>query len=673
MNSLRALFAVVAALVLVAALACTKEVVKEVEVEVVVEKEVVKEVMVPGETVVVEKEVVKEVEVQVVVEKEVVKEVKVPGETVVVEKEVVKEVEVPGETVVVEKEVVKEVEVQVVVEKEVVKEVEVQVVVEKEVVKIVEVERPGGKEKVLNVRMSSMPPSFPPHTTGSGAIVQVMGWMFPRLASPDPTLGRWVPDLAERWDVAPDGSKWTFYLRKNAVWNDGMPITAEDVKASIKSYLNPEAGWWMHAMFEDVAGSSDFIEGKATEVSGITVIDDNTIEFAMETPSMFMLDKLNNLCGLAPPPILPAHVLKDIPDDQLFEHDQWSKDFLGGGGPFKFVKWVPDQFMEMEANDEYYFGRPKIDRIIMAVIPSGDATQIAMQRGEIHVTVRGGVTNDAAQSMLLDPRFDVYATQGTVAGGFGFNQRFEIVQDVRLRKAWVHALDRQLLLDKFRNGLGSVINSPLVHSWYQKAEWDDVYPYDPDKARALLKEMNWDSNQVVTVQAGAPRDEQGRARLAVMQQMLGDVGIKIEYDTEPGVAGQNKWYDTHETEVLLSGWGTFGNPTGWLSHINRPIEEGEFYYYNAELDALTKKGAAATNLAEAAKIWQQIVEDYFHKDLPWVGLAQGAGLKVKSKEFVMPHLGEIPKPGKLSQVKVYPVHVGRDDNWQYHVEQWDVK
>ena len=704
MSSLRALFAVVAALVMVSALACTREVVKEVPVEVVVEKEVVKEVEVPGETVVVEKEVVKEVPVEVVVEKEVVKEVQVPGETVVVEKEVVKEVpvevvvekevvkevQVPGETVVVEKEVVKEVEVEVVVEKEVIKEVpkevvvtkevikEVpkEVVVTKEVVKVVEkevvVQVESAEEKVLNIRMSSMPPSFPPHTTGSGAVVQVMGYMFPRLAQPDPTLGRWIPDLAERWDVAPDGSKWTFYLRKNAVWNDGMPITAQDVKASFESYLLPEGGWWMHAMFSDVAGAKEVLEGAADGISGFTVIDDNTFSLDMATPTVSFLDTLNALCGLAPPPVLPAHILKDIPDDQLLEHDFWSSGFMGGG-PFKFVEWVPDQYMEMEANDEFYFGRPKIDRLILAVIPSADATQIAMQRGEIDVTVRGGVTNDAAQTMLLDPRFDVYATQGTVAVGFGFNQRHEHLQDVRLRQAWIHALDRQLLLDKFLNGLGSVINSPLVHSWYQKPEWGDAFPYDPERSKALLAEMNWDSDQVITVQAGAPRDEEGRARLAIMQQMLGDVGITIEYDTEPGVAGQNKWYDTHETEVLYSGWGTFGNPTGWLSHINRPIEEGEFYYYNAELHELTKKGASATDREEAKMIWQQIVEEFFHKDLPWVGLFNGAGVKVKNKRFYMPHFGEIPKPLQLSQIKVYPVHVGRDDNWQYHVEQWDIR
>ena len=650
-----------------------KEVVKEVKVEVpgetvVVEKEVVREVQVPGETVVVEKEVVKEVPVEVVVEKEVVREVQVPGETVVVEKEVVKEVEVE---VVVEKEVVKEVPKEVVVTKEVIKEVPKEVVVTKEVIKEIVVERPG-EEKVLNIRMANMPPSLPPHTTGSGAVVQVMGYMFPRLAQPDPTLGRWVPDLAERWDVTPDGSQWTFYLRKNGVWNDGTPITAEDVKATFESYLLPEAGWWMHNMFENLEGASDVVEGTATEISGVTVVDDHTIQLSMNPPTLTFLDTLSNLCGLAPPPVLPAHILKDIPDDQLLEHDFWSSGFMGAG-PFKFVEYVPDQYMEMEANDEFYFGRPKIDRLILAIIPSADATQIAMQRGEIDVTVRGGVTNDAAQTMLLDPRFDVYATQGTVAVGFGFNQRHEHLQDVRLRQAWVHALDRQLLLDKFQNGLGRVINSPLVHSWYQKPEWDNAFPYDPDRSKALLAEMNWDPNQVITVQAGAPRDEEGRARLAVMQQMLGDVGIKIEYDTEPGVAGQNKWYDTHETEVLYSGWGTFGHPTGWLSHINRPIEDGEFYYYNADLHELTNKGAAATNREEAAMIWQQIVEEYFHKDLPWVGLLNGAGVKVKNKRFYMPHFGEIPKPLELSQIKVYPVHVGRDDNWQYHVEQWDIR
>ena len=704
MNSMRALFAVVAALVLLVSWACTREVVKEVPVEVVVEKEVVREVQVPGETVVVEKEVVKEVTVEVpgetvVVEKEVVREVQVPGETVVVEKEVVKEVpvevvvekevikevKVPGETVVVEKEVVKEVEVEVVVEKEVVKEVPKEVVVTKEVIKEVPkevvvtkevikeivVERPG-EEKVLNIRMANMPPSLPPHTTGSGAVVQVMGYMFPRLAQPDPTLGRWVPDLAERWDVTPDGSQWTFYLRKNGVWNDGTPITAEDVKATFESYLLPEAGWWMHNMFKGLEGAFDVRDGTATEISGVTIVDDHTIQLSMNPPTLTFLDTLSNLCGLAPPPVLPAHILKDIPDDQLLEHDFWSSGFMGAG-PFKFVEYVPDQYMEMEANDEFYFGRPKIDRLILAIIPSADATQIAMQRGEIDVTVRGGVTNDAAQTMLLDPRFDVYATQGTVAVGFGFNQRHDHLKDVRLRQAWIHALDRQLLLDKFQNGLGRVINSPLVHSWYQKPEWDNAFPYDPDRSKALLAEMNWDPNKVITVQAGAPRDEEGRARLAVMQQMLGDVGIKIEYDTEPGVAGQNKWYDTHETEVLYSGWGTFGHPTGWLSHINRPIEDGEFYYYNADLHELTNKGAAATDREEAAMIWQQIVEEYFHKDLPWVGLLNGAGVKVKNKRFYMPHFGEIPKPLKLSQIKVYPVHVGRDDNWQYHVEQWDIR
>ena len=72
-------------------------------------------------------------------------------------------------------------------------------------------------------------------------------------------------------------------------------------------------------------------------------------------------------------------------------------------------------------------------------------------------------------------------------------------------------------------------------------------------------------------------------------------------------------------------------------------------------------------------IWQQIVEDFFHKDLPWVGLHTGAGVKVKNTRFYMPHFGEIPKPLQLSQIKVYPVHVGRDDNWQYHVEQWDIR
>jgi len=603
-------------------------------------------------------EVIKEV----VVEKEVIKEVKVAGETVVVEKEVIKEVKVAGETVIVEKEVIKTVEVPV----------EKIVTVERTIIQSAD----EAAETVLTVRMANMSPQFTPHTQGRGDMAQIGAWLWSRIAQADPTAGQWSPDLAQRWSLADDFSSMTFHLRANSLWHDGTPVTAADIEYTVRSFLNPEQSSWMLATMTAIKGGKDFQEGAADTVSGVTVLDDLTVEIAFEQPSINFLDDLNNLCGLAPVPVLPAHKLDAIPDSELFEDDYWKNDMVGSG-PWQFVQWVPDQFLEMTAFDGFYFGRPNIDRIIMAIIPSGDATQIAMQRGEVTVNVRGGVSVEAQEAFLADPRFDVWATMGTHSGGWSFNMRQPIINDPRLHQAWAYALDRETLFQIFANGLGKRVQTPLTHSWYQKSEWDDLYPYDPDAARALLAEMGWDSNRVIKVLSSPLKNEQQRAQHAAVQQYLADVGIKIEYDEKEGAAWSASFYTDHDWEAASSGGGgTQGGPGQYLGGrwVTCAAPSCDPWGYSAYTgwDDLIYEGMAITDRVKAAEHWQMIQEDYMMVDLPIVGSWITAGVKIKNMEFKMPILGSIPKPQNLSDIKVYPVHIGRDDNWSFHPEGWRI-
>jgi len=612
------------------------------------------------------------------------KEAQVITKEVIVEKVVIKEVPVE---VIVEKEVVRTVEVikEVPVEVEVVKEVIKEVVVEKEVVKIVEkqvfVDIGKVEEKVLQVRMSSMPANFSPHTQGSGALAQVFGWMYSRLAQADPQTAQWAPDLAERWELAPDFSSMTFFLRKSAVWHDGTPVTAKDIEFTVRSFLNPEESSWMLDSYTSVRGGQDFQDGLRNDVPGVVIIDDHTVRLEFENPNAFFLDDLNNLCGLAPNPILPAHLLDQIPTDELFEDDFWLNSMIGSG-PFKFVQWVPDQFMEMEAFDLFYFGRPKIDRIIMSVIPSGDATQIAMQRGEIDVTVRGSVSEDAQESMLMDPRFDVYATMGVNSGGFSFNMRVPTINDPRLHQAFAYGIDRRALFQQFARGLGRINHTVMAHSWYQKPEWEALYPFDPDKARSLLKEMSWDSSRAIKVNTGPITNESTQARYAAIQQYLEDVGIKIEFRTLGRAESFQSFYVDHDWEITFGGGGGIqGGPAQYLGGrwTTCPAPScdpwGYAEYLFPKWDELVKEGSLITDRAEAARFWQMLNEDYMLKDLPILGTWISAGIKVKGKRFFMPVLGEIPKPssGRINDIPIYPVHIGRDDNWGFHIEQWELR
>ena len=536
-----------------------------------------------------------------------------------------------------------------------------------------------GEEKVLRVRMSSMPAQFAPHTQGSGAMAQVMGWIFSRVAQANPSTGQWAPDLVSRWELSDDFTSMTLHLRSDATWHDGTPVTAADFDYTVRSFLGPEMSSWMLGTMTSIKGAQAFMDagGDGNSVPGVVTLDDNTVRVDFEMPSINFLDDLNNLCGLAPIPILPAHLLDAIPVGQLYEHDFWSNGLVGSG-PWRFVQWVPDQFLEMVANDDFYFGRPQIDRIIMAIIPSNDATQIALQRGEVDTNVRGGISEDAQRALLLDPRFDVWATANTVSGGFSFNMRVPVINDPRLHQAWLHALDREKLLQTFSGGLGNIVNTPLTHGWYQKPEWQDMYKYNPDTARELLAEMGWDSNRAIPINIGPIRNEQQAAQYAAEQQYLAEVGIKVDFKVLESAASFDAFYVDHSYEVTHGGGGGIqGGPAQYLLGrwvtCDAPSCDPWGYSEYSGWDDLIYAGAAITDRAEAAAHWQMINEEYMMKDLPVAGLWIAAGVKVKNKRFVMPIYGEIPKPSQLNQIRIYPVHIGRDDNWQFHPEQWFIE
>ena len=694
-------------LVLLLALACTSETVKEVPVEVVVVKEVVKEVMVPGETVVVEKEVVREVQipgetvvvkeevikevpVEVVVVKEVVKEVMVPGETVVVEKEVVKEVEVE---VVVEKEVVKEVEVEVevVVEKVVVKEVEVEVVVEKEVIKEVPVEKvvvvekevikevPVEKvvvvekevpapapEKVLRVRMTSMPESFVPHTERSGALPQITAFVYGTLKQSDPQNKEWAPNLAERWEVSPDASSVTYYIRKGARFHDGEPVTAEDLAFTLKSLITPETGTRRGSTYKMIQGAAELLEGTSSELPGVTVLDDYTLKIDLNTPNATFLGVIGGTFG-----VLPEHILGSVAAEDIVTHRHFSDEMVGFG-PYKLVKFSPGQFMELEAYDEYHFGRPNIDRIIIRIIASPDATQIAMQREEIELNIRGDLSSDAYRAFLQDPRFRVIGGQSTIIRASNINHAVEDLRDVRIRQAMVYALDRQKLIDVFHNGLATIHNQPLIHGWIQKPEWQNRYPFDPDMARSLLQDAGWDSEREVDLDVYGAQSDEIRTELAAMQQMWKDVGLKINIVEKDVGTMLEEWDAVTYPGLQRWGWGTFADPDGFLQTYFTTVSANNMNYATPELDAKIELGLTSVDREKRREIYQEIAEQLM-EDLPL--LVEYVPLKVRviHNRFHLPLWADFPRATSIGNLPIASIFSSEYEYFEYHMEQWDLR
>ena len=547
----------------------------------------------------------------------------------------------------------------------------------KEVEKIVEVARPE-EEKVLRVRMANMPAGFNPHTGGSGAVTITLGWTFSRLVQPGPATGTWAPDLAAGWEVNEDATEYTFYLQKHAKWHDGTPVTANDVAFTVKSLLHPQSAEWMVNTYISVKGAKAYQEGNAMDVEGIQIVDDHTIKLTMERPNVTFLDELATIAALSPAPVLPEHLLKDIPDDQAVRARLLGTDSDWARAPSSSSGGCPQQFMEIEAFDDFYFGRPNIDRLILEIIPSNDATQIALQRGEVDTTVRGGVSLAANKEFLQDPRFDVYATQAGVIRSYAWNQRIERLRDPRIREAFWIGVNWQKICDQFYGGLCSVRGAPLFQGFVYKPEWDTRFAYNPNKATSLMEAAGYSvSNPIdITMITRPITNPDSRAQLAVQQDMLKDVGINFIIQEQDTAAGQSAWYNTYTAEVI--GWaaGSMSEPGVFLlSNLGLTGGENAFGIHHQwpEFYMAMEEGAAIVDRDERAKFFQNFTETWLWDVLPWTSVWEAANVKIQNNRFRMPILGDVPKASRYSDMPIYPIHSGRDDNWIYHMEQWDIK
>ena len=617
-------------LVLVAfvALACTTETVKEVPVDRIVTQEVVKEVQVPGETVVVEKVV----------------EVQVPGETVVVEKEVVKTVTVPGETVVVEKEVVKE--------------------VTKEVVKIVEVAATA-EPKVLKMRYKEAISHLNPFRSTS----RPHGWAFnlmgSRLIFPDDIAGQWSPDLAERWEASEDATSYTFHIRKGAKFHDGVEVTADDVVWSYNMYLNPAINPRPQALTL-IKGAQDVIDGNAETAVGIVKVDDYTVRFDQEFANALFLDK----CCSGNHLIMPKHILGDVSEAD-FEGQPFHISEFVGSGPFMLdTSFVADVGWSVKKNPDYFLGSPLIDKITFEFIEPRDALFVAMQRGEIHGSTYPTLTTEMYKALIADPRFNVIGIQGSIMRSFLFHNEYAPAQDPRVRQAFLHALDRRALIDAFWQGNGTPINTPFQNpNWCDCAEWDKRYEFNPDKARQLLTEAGYDTDTVITNKTYYVDREDF---FAAIQQMLGDVGIKMETVMQQGPAWVEDYYNKSDFELVFAGFGAPTDPSGWLDSQMSTEGQNGGRYGNPELEALIQAGKRGRTTAERAVSYRAIAEDFIDR-MPFLPVFRQNEWWFKNNRWYQPVLDQAGQATEFSTIEILPVFLNAGSWHKYHPEQWDLK
>jgi peptide/nickel transport system substrate-binding protein len=439
-----------------------------------------------------------------------------------------------------------------------------------------------------------------------------------RLVTLSADLQEVVGELAESWDIVDTTA--TFKLRAGATWHDGTPLTAKDVVFTINLLSTPAAGSRWGSNFTSVVGYDELQSGAATTMSGVTAPDDTTV--------VIELSKIDSglLSGFMFISIIPEHLFKDVDLTKICESKLWTEGRIGAG-PFKFVKIVPNERIELVANENYILGAPQISKLNLLFFASFETSLAAFQQGASLAAPMTVLNLELVQGMS---DAEILTTPAGV-GAIFFNTKIAGLEDVRVRQAVSYAIDRKTICESLFLGYADPVASEVPYLAYTQAPDLNQYDFDPDKAKSLLTEAGFDGSKTYKLWYYYP-DELTKTVMEACQQYLGAVGFNVEIVFDDGSGVRTKEFDDHTWELIYGSFGAQPNPAG-LTIVWGCAAEEKYSYCNPEFDAAIAEGKATFDTDAQAAAYQKAIK-ILNTDLPWVWLFDRKNLIAVSKKLV---------------------------------------
>ncbi len=434
------------------------------------------------------------------------------------------------------------------------------------------------------------------------------------------------PALAEKWDISPDGLTYTFHLRSGVKFHDGSPLTAEAVAFCFDRSINKDNPLWKEAQ---QAGGFPFIDDYiGNVVAKVEAVGPLDVKFTLKRKFSPLLSNL----AIPPGFVISMEALKKY-GSKINENPV-------GTGPFKFVEWKKDDHITVEAFDGYWGGKPKLQRIIFQPVPEASVRALKIIKGEGDVAWPFD-PKDAVQ-IKANPDSDVLEQPGLNVNMAEFNLMKPEYQNKSLRQALNYAINKQELADKLYSGAAVPAVGVLPPTSWAFDKTLKGYPYDPDKAKSLLKDAGYSGQTLILDTYTIPRgyNPQGSKLAEAVQQYFDDVGVKSEIHTMEW-AEYRKVRRQGQLNIAFGGWqADTGDPENFLGVFFHSANKGGIntsFYGVPEVDDLLNKANEETDVAKRTELFHQ-VEHRVVDDAPWLFIShmkQQVAIRKRVKNFVM--------------------------------------
>lgn len=443
------------------------------------------------------------------------------------------------------------------------------------------------------------------YVVNGGSQFEINRMVDARLITLDAGLQEYVGDVAESWEV--EDTTVTFLLHPNAMWHDGTPLTSRDVAFTLNLLTDPATTSRWGGAFKSIVGYDEAqTAGGPTSLSGIETPDDHTVILRLTEPDSGLLGGLMYVC------ILPEHILGEVDRSTIDQQPFWTENRIGAG-PYKWIRLVEGERVELEAFEEYHLGAPQIKKLNLLFFSSFETSLAAFQQGTNAVSAMS--SNDVQLVEGIEGA-EIITTPAGV-GAIFVNLSQPEFEDVRVRQAISYAIDRATITENLFQGFANPVSTEVPYLDWVQPEDANPYDYDPDMAVSLLEEAGWDSSKTFTIWYYYP-DQVTATVMEAMQQYLAAVGIQTELRFDDGSGVRTEEFNEGTWHLTYGSFGVQPSPAN-LSVIWGPQGQETYHYVSEEFNSAMDAALRTYDRDEQAKFYKKAIR-ILNEDLPWVWL-----------------------------------------------------
>lgn len=451
-----------------------------------------------------------------------------------------------------------------------------------------------------------------------------------------------IPSLAEKWDISEDGKAYTFHLRKGVKFHDSKAFkpsrefNSDDVLFSINRQLDPN-----HPFHKVSGGNYEYFVGMDMQniIDKVEKLDDYTVKISLKVPNApFLANLAMDFNSIYSAEYAEQSLKAGKPE--LIDTNPI------GTGPFQFVDYQKDATVRFKAFENYWQGKAKIDRLVFSITTDASVRLAKLQKGECHAMPYPNPAD--IETIKKDPNLNLMSQAGMNVGYLALNEKIKPLDNQKVRQALNHAVNKQAIVDAVYQGAGQVAKNPIPPTMWSYNDEVQDYDYNPEKAKALLKEAGFENGfttELWAMPVARPYNPNARRMAELIQEDWKKVGVNakiVSYEWGEYL----KRLRQGEAATSMIGWtGDNGDPDNFLNTLLScaAVDAGSNYanFCHKPFEEVVLGAAQESDKAKRTELYKK-AQVIFKEQAPWITIAHSTvyfPVRQEVKGYVMSPFG----------------------------------